>query len=57
MGYITLTGCVHFGSKCISDNDGVLVKKGGPKHASPYTGIVDDDGSVGGQIAFPYGTP
>ena len=55
-GYITLTGCVHFASKCISDNDGVAVKKGGPKHASPYSGIQDLDGSTAGQTKFPFGS-
>ena len=52
VGYISITGCVHFASKS-KDNDGadgVNVKKGGPIHPLPYAGIVNNAAGVNTNI-------
>jgi hypothetical protein len=44
-GFINLTGCVHFSSKALGDDDGLLVGKGGPIQAGPYSGVAKIDGN------------
>jgi hypothetical protein len=43
VAYINLTGCVHFASKALDETSGVAVPAGGPIHASPYSGIAEED--------------